>query len=1198
MSDYSNIPLGLNIPTQIPLDVKVYKDSEATLKNLGIGNNLAFTYYKGLIFYCAAEQTRYQWREVVNGEIGLMTSNFTYPNNIIAFGIDYSNKIYNFFKIVLQSSDQIKPDWNSTSGFSEILNKPTIPAAQVQSDWNSNSGLSQILNKPTIPSAQVQSDWGATSGISQILNKPIIPSAQVNADWNATDGISKILNKPSNPTLQTVTDNGSTTTNQISINNNSNTGLSSYSPNDVAIFGRSDSEAAIYGVSNDNIGVFGVSVNDSGVAGQSTIGNGVYGKSIDGFAIYGDSINNAGVCGRSDSGVGAFGYSNSFYGIHGFSIEAVGAYGYSADGIGVLGQSYGNNGGNFSSTTQDGLVVYSGGSNVIVSNMGLNSNGITINSGTSSIGKPIYINKNGVEKLSVNQQGEITATKFIKLGFSTVQFLMSDGSAIDFNPVTNVSALNITTTGTNITSSVSNPTTTPVITLNIPTASASNRGALSSADWSTFNSKQSSGNYITSLTGEASASGPGAASITLSTTAVTGKVLTGLSTITGSSISSTDSILSAFGKIQNQINALVGGNIYKGTWNASTNSPTLVSSVGTNGWYYIVNVAGSTNLNGISTWAIGDWAIFNGSTWQKVNNSTGVISINSQSGVVTLTTNDISEGSTNKYFSDTLSRNSLSFTAGSGNYNSSTGVITIPTNTNNLTNGANFITLASLSATAPILYNSSTGYISISQSDSTTDGYLNTSDWNKFNNKQPKNSNLTSISGISYISPGFLKMTGVNTFVLDMDTYLTDYNAQLNYIQNQSLTAQSADIWINGNIKGKIPTPDSINTGASSASPSFESGSNLNLSADTNYFYPIIQGNSTTTAGYLNTTQFGYVRPVTYDNGYAAIKITGDGSLAIPKIWKFNNDGSLTSTSFNGAGTGLNGTASSLNIGGYANSLGGYSDQTTYTVLSSVNHGPCIKLKYNSITTDRYFDIGWKDNAGSYTEGLKITNQNTFTWQGYNVIHSNNIASYAPTLTGSGASGTWGISISGNASTATILSTTRTINGVSFNGSANITVADSTKLPLSGGTLTGGLIANSFAIPAGQSSQFLKANGTIDTNVYALSSDLSGYVTLATTQTISGAKTFTSNVTALGFFNSSDIRLKDIISQDGDTIKFTWKDKRDDKKHIGYVAQEIQKTYPDQVSQDDNGMLTVNYIEVLVAKIQELENRIKILENK
>nr|DAU23791.1 MAG TPA: Endo-N-acetylneuraminidase [Caudoviricetes sp.] len=113
------------------------------------------------------------------------------------------------------------------------------------------------------------------------------------------------------------------------------------------------------------------------------------------------------------------------------------------------------------------------------------------------------------------------------------------------------------------------------------------------------------------------------------------------------------------------------------------------------------------------------------------------------------------------------------------------------------------------------------------------------------------------------------------------------------------------------------------------------------------------------------------------------------------------------------------------------------------------------------------------------------------------VLDSLNYNSYAPTKTGGGASGTWGISVSGNASTASTLQTARTINGTSFNGSANITTStwgtartitigsagksvngsaniswslaeigaaaashSHSYLPLSGGTLTGRLTAN------------------------------------------------------------------------------------------------------------------------------------------
>ena len=65
--------------------------------------------------------------------------------------------------------------------------------------------------------------------------------------------------------------------------------------------------------------------------------------------------------------------------------------------------------------------------------------------------------------------------------------------------VTSVAALTLGTTGTDLTSTVANGTTTPVITLNVPTASATNRGALSSTDWTTFNNKGSG--TVTSVTG-------------------------------------------------------------------------------------------------------------------------------------------------------------------------------------------------------------------------------------------------------------------------------------------------------------------------------------------------------------------------------------------------------------------------------------------------------------------------------------------------------------------------------------------------------------------------------------------------------------------------------------------------------------------------------------------------------------------------
>lgn len=94
-------------------------------------------------------------------------------------------------------------------------------------------------------------------------------------------------------------------------------------------------------------------------------------------------------------------------------------------------------------------------------------------------------------------------------------------------------------------------------------------------------------------------------------------------------------------KTVSSITNAIGALNYRGTWNASTNIPALTSGVGTKGDYYVVSVAGSTSLDGVSTWYVGDWATFNGSAWQRLeggvddpapsirsNSTTGVMQVN------------------------------------------------------------------------------------------------------------------------------------------------------------------------------------------------------------------------------------------------------------------------------------------------------------------------------------------------------------------------------------------------------------------------------------------------------------------------------------------------------------------------------------------------------------------------------------------
>jgi hypothetical protein len=149
-----------------------------------------------------------------------------------------------------------------------------------------------------------------------------------------------------------------------------------------------------------------------------------------------------------------------------------------------------------------------------------------------------------------------------------------------------------------------------------------------------------------------------------------------------------------------QINdALIGNVNFQGLWNAATNTPTLANppASGTKGYYYIVSTAGT--FAGIS-FEVGDWIISDGTAWGKVDNTDAVSSVFGRTGNVVASNGDYTTAqvteSGNLYYTDGRARGALSFAAGSGAYNSSTGVITIPTNNNQITNGAGYITSAAL----------------------------------------------------------------------------------------------------------------------------------------------------------------------------------------------------------------------------------------------------------------------------------------------------------------------------------------------------------------------------------------------------------------------------------------------------------------------------------------------------------------------
>ena len=281
------------------------------------------------------------------------------------------------------------------------------------------------------------------------------------------------------------------------------------------------------------------------------------------------------------------------------------------------------------------------------------------------------------------------------------------------------------------------------------------------------------------------------------------------------------------------INA-IGSLVYKGTWNASTNSPFLQSGVGNKGDYYVVNVAGTTNLDGITDWQVGDWAVFNGSTWQKIDNTDQVLSVNGYQGVVVLTATDVGATPNTAYViagtglsgGGRLTGNVTLTNAGVTAFNTRTGSVTL--SSSDVTTALGYTpgtgNVASVTATSPV---ASTGgnnpVISMPAANSTTNGYLTSTDWSTFNSKQPAGSYVTSVSATAPVAS-----TGGTTPTISMSAanattngYLTstDWNTFNNKQPSGSyVTSVSGTATRISSTGGTTPVIDLVTTAVTAAS--------------------------------------------------------------------------------------------------------------------------------------------------------------------------------------------------------------------------------------------------------------------------------------------------------------------------------------------------------------------------------------------
>jgi hypothetical protein len=408
-----------------------------------------------------------------------------------------------------------------------------------------------------------------------------------------------------------------------------------------------------------------------------------------------------------------------------------------------------------------------------------------------------------------------------------------------------------------------------------------------------------------------------------------------------------------------------------------------------------------------------------------------------------------------------------------------------------------------------------------------------------------------------------------------------------------------------------------------------------------------LSGNASGLSSTLAVTSGG-TGQTTYTNGQLLIGNTTGSTLtkaaltAGTGITVTNGSGAITiAATNNGTVTSVTGTAPVVSSGGATpaismaaatTSVNGYLTSTDWTTFNNktTNTGTVTSII-----------------AGTYLTGGTITTTGTLAVDATNLNTASKVV--ARDASGNFTAGTITAALSGNASTATTLQTARTINGTSFNGSANITVpaniatsatASAFKVPFANTTAstTGNyaLLQDSTAtftynpstntLTAGTFSGALSGNATTATSATSATTATNATNTAITNDTTTNATMYPTWVTTTTgnlpqktsstkfTFNPStgNLTLAGTVSAGSDERwKENWKDFGPDfvdelaqVKHgtytridtkatqVGVSAQSLQKVIPEAVGMDDNGFLNVSYGHAALASVVELAKEI------
>jgi hypothetical protein len=483
-------------------------------------------------------------------------------------------------------------------------------------------------------------------------------------------------------------------------------------------------------------------------------------------------------------------------------------------------------------------VTGSSGSATLVSNV-LNIPTYTL---TGLGGQPLATNLTSLSSLSYVSASfvKMTASGTFTLDTNTY-YLASNPSGYTSNTgtVISVAALTLGTTGTDLSSTVATGTTTAVITLNVPTASATNRGALSSTDWSTFNNKQ--------------------ATITLTTTGSSGAA-----TFVTNTLNIPNYTLAGLGGFANPMTTL-GDSIY----GAASGTPTRLAGNITTVKQYL-SQTGTGTVSAAPIWSAIAGADITGAALTKTDDTNVTLTLGGTPTTALLRAASITVG-----WTGTLADARI---ASAATWNAKESALTFSSPLSRATNT-----------------------ISIPAATTSVNGYLTSTDWTTFNNKQttitltttgssgsatfvtntlniptytltglggqPLATNLTSLAALSFVSTSFVKMTAAGTFALDTTVYtantgtVTSVAALTLGTTGTDLSSSVATGTTTPVITLNVPTASAANRGALSSADwttfnNKESALTFNapLSRTTNTIS--IPSATTSVSGYLTSTDW------------------------------------------------------------------------------------------------------------------------------------------------------------------------------------------------------------------------------------------------------------------------------------------------------------------------------------------------------